>query len=361
VSQQAKRFWKFQAATTKNSAELLLYGPISESSWWDDNVTPKQFAEDLNALGDIDDLMVRINSGGGDVFAGQAIHSILKSHKAKVTVMVDGLAASIASVIAMAGDTIIMPRNAMMMIHNPWTWSYGNANDFRKLADDLDKIREGILAAYLDKSGMDRDQLIGLLDAETWLTAEEAKSYGLIDQVDAGKQVAASLSIRPGILTMNGLEFDLSRFKNRPQVPVGPVNQNEGVEILELTVAILAEKYPQIYADVKKQGVDEGQAAGVKAERDRFKALQALEAPFCEEILSKARFETGQTAEQVAIEVVNVLKQKQPNAQLAAAMQDAAALAGVKPGEAPAAGEAAEQKAAAEKMAQAANKKRGVK
>ena len=187
------KFWKFKAAADK-TGELLLYGSISNHSWWGDEVTPKQFKEDLDALGDIDMLNVYINSGGGDVFAGQAIHSMLKRHKASVTVYIDGLAASIASVIAMAGDKIIMPKNAMMMIHNPWTIAIGNAADFRKLADDLDKINESIKAAYLGKAAdLEESKLIELMDAETWLTAQEAVDLGLADEIEESKAVAAAL------------------------------------------------------------------------------------------------------------------------------------------------------------------------
>src|SRR5690554_544642 len=127
------------------TGELILYGEISDYTWWGDEVTPKQFKEDLDALGDIDILNVYINSPGGDVFAGQAIYSMLKRHKAYVNVFIDGIAASIASLIAMAGDKVIMPANAMMMIHNPWVFATGNANDLRKIADDLDKIRDSMI------------------------------------------------------------------------------------------------------------------------------------------------------------------------------------------------------------------------
>lgn len=321
MPQKAKKFWEFRASKMKNSAELLLYGPISEESWWGDEVTPKQFADELKSLGDISELTVRINSGGGDVFAGQAIHSLLRSHQAKVTVYVDGLAASIASVIAMAGDTVVMPRNAMMMIHNPWTFGWGNANDFRRIADDLDKIRESIIAAYQDKSGIDRDKLIELLDAETWLTAEEALEYGLIDEVDERKSVAASM--KGGMLVMNGVAFDITSFKNAPKILGATVVSNAaGKEVnpqVELTVEMLAKQYPDIYNAVKQEGYNDG----VKAERERFKALQELEAPGCEEILNQARYETGETAEQVAIKIVNVLKSSGVN-RLTAAIQDAA-------------------------------------
>lgn len=223
-----KKFWQFKAQVEGDSpkpAELLLYGPIATYTWWGDEVTPRQFKADLDALGDIDEINVYINSEGGDVFAGQAIHSMLKRHKAKINVYVDGLAASIASVIAMAGDSVRMPKNAMMMLHNPWTFSVGNAEDFRKLADDLDKIRESIIAAYQSKCGMDRDKLVDILDAETWLTAAEAFDYKLIDEVQEDKQVAASLNA--GALVVNGQQTDLSRYKNKPKLAFLPDKTQE--------------------------------------------------------------------------------------------------------------------------------------
>lgn len=212
---KGEKFWNFR--NEKGKAELSLYGTISSSTWWGDEVTPKDFKKDLDALGEVQDLSVYINSDGGDVFAGQAIHSMLKRHPAHVTVYVDGLAASIASVVAMAGDTIVMPRNSMLMIHNPWTMAVGNAQDFRKMADDLDSIQESIVAAYQEKSGMDRDELISLLDQETWLTAEEAVAYKLVDQIESEKVIAASARSST-LLVMNGQEMDLSKYRHPPKL-----------------------------------------------------------------------------------------------------------------------------------------------
>lgn len=212
-----QRFWQIRAAANEPGVgELLLYGDISDYTWWGDEVTPKTFKEELDALGDIAELRVYINSPGGDVFAGQAIHSMLKRHKAKVIVYIDGLAASIASVIAVAGDEVVMPANAMMMIHNPWTRGAGNANQFRKLADDLDKIGESIVAAYAGKTGLEHDELVAIMDAETWLTAEEAVEMGFADTLEESKKVAASL--RNGALVVQGQTFDLSRYRNPPKL-----------------------------------------------------------------------------------------------------------------------------------------------
>ena len=200
-----KKFWKLKALDEK-TGELTLYGEISNEIWWGDEVTPKEFKADLDELGNIDILNIYINSPGGDVFAGQTIYSMLKRHKAYKNVYIDGLAASIASVIAMSGDTVFMPKNAMMMLHNPWTIGVGNSEEFRKLAEDLDKIRESLIAAYEGHSALTRDEIISIMDAETWLTATECEEYGFCDVVQEEKQLAASIDRRL-----------LGRYKNTPK------------------------------------------------------------------------------------------------------------------------------------------------
>jgi ATP-dependent Clp protease protease subunit len=213
------KFWTMKAAADEpTTGELRIYGPIGPDdgmSWLFDEITPKQFAADLDGLGAVKNLHVYINSPGGDVFAGQAIHSMLQRHPAAVTVHVDGLAASIASIVAMAGDTVLMPPNAMMMIHNPWSGIAGDARDMRKMADTLDTIRESMIAAYQGKTGMDRTQLLGLLNSETWMTAAEAIDLGFADRIEETAPIAASL-VRPGVVAINGLEIDLTRFRNAP-------------------------------------------------------------------------------------------------------------------------------------------------
>lgn len=211
-----KKFWQIRAeANESNSADILLYGPISSETWWGDEVTPKQFKQDLDSLGDVSTINVFINSMGGDTFAAQAILSMLKRHSARIDVYIDGIAASAASIIAMAGDTIYMPSNAMMMVHNAWTIAIGNAADFRKLADDLEKITESIIAAYEEKTGLESGKIQELLDAETWLTAADAVSLGFADEIEQEKLVAASIS--GGVLMINNLAADVSSFKNFPQ------------------------------------------------------------------------------------------------------------------------------------------------
>jgi ATP-dependent Clp protease protease subunit len=231
------KFWNMKKTDDK-TGELMLYGDISSSTWWGDEVTPKQFKTDLDKLGDISNLNIYINSGGGDVFAGQAIHSMLSRHTAYKTVYIDGLAASIASVIAMAGDKVVMPKNAMMMIHKAWTIAAGNADDFRKVADDMEKIEEGIVATYRGKTNLEASEIMELMTAETWLTAEDAISKGFADEIEQEKQIAASID--GGFLVVNDQKFSLDRYKNKPQIEENPDRQTKPIS--QVTVKIDADK-----------------------------------------------------------------------------------------------------------------------
>lgn len=186
------KFWSMNKAN--NAGELYIYGDIVSYKWDDSDITAKSFKDDLDAMGDIDTLNIYINSPGGNVFQGQAIYSILKRHKAHKNVYVDGIAASIASVIAMAGDAIFVPKNGMMMIHRPWTFAIGNMDDMLAAAESLEKIGISIKATYMERFKESEDKLQELLDAETWLTADECLEYGLCDEITEEKQIAASLN-----------------------------------------------------------------------------------------------------------------------------------------------------------------------
>lgn len=164
-----------------NSVNIYLYGDIADYWWDDESNSAKCLKDKLAELNDITEINLHINSLGGDVIEGIAMFNLLKQHPAKVNVYVDGFACSIASVIAMAGDTVYMPKNSMMMIHNCWTYTGGNSKELRKTADDLDKIMETSIESYLSKINISREELVELLDAETYLTAEECYNMGFAD------------------------------------------------------------------------------------------------------------------------------------------------------------------------------------
>lgn len=165
------------------NGELLIYDQVGESLW-EEGVTAKSFATDLKALGKkIKNLTVRINSPGGSVWDGLAIYNSLKQHHANVTVYIDGLAASIASVIAMAGDEVRMADTALMMIHNPQGSAVGDSRVMREVADMMDKAKSQLIKAYAAKTGRGESELSDMLDDSTWMTSEEAYEKGFIDGI----------------------------------------------------------------------------------------------------------------------------------------------------------------------------------
>lgn len=195
-----------RAVAVRPNGEVLVYGVIGDE--WD-GLDAKTVIADIDALGDVDELVIRINSPGGYVYEGLAIFNYLKAHPAHVTVHIDGLAASMASALAMAGDRIVMAANAMMMIHNPWDVAIGEAEDLRKKADVLDRLKAQIVAIYATRTGLDPALVAEMMDQETWLTAEEAKAQGFTDEVAAAERAAAMT------------RFDLSVFRNVPETLAG--------------------------------------------------------------------------------------------------------------------------------------------
>lgn len=186
------KIWEIKQAVQPNALDMYIYGNVESGyyDWWKDEFVESEtsanyFRDELNKYQDISQINIYINSYGGSVFEGTAIYTQLKRHTAQKTVYVDGFACSVASVIAMAGDKVIMPANTMMMIHNAWNVAVGNSKELRKAADDLDAIMEGNRQSYLQKSNgkISEEKLIELLEAETWLTAKQCLEYGFCDEI----------------------------------------------------------------------------------------------------------------------------------------------------------------------------------
>ena len=184
-----KKFWNWKNQVVQDSGTggettervLELNGTIAEESWFDDDVTPQLFKEELNAGSG--DITVWINSPGGDCVAAAQIYNMLSNYAGKVTVKIDGIAASAASVIAMAGDTVLVSPVSMMMIHNPATIAWGDSAEMQKAIAMLDEVKESIINAYEIKTGLDRKKLSKLMDAETWMDANSAVEYGFADEI----------------------------------------------------------------------------------------------------------------------------------------------------------------------------------
>jgi len=193
-AEAGSRQWFRVQAKKDNTAEVFIYDEIGVG-FFGGGVAPEALIEEVKALKleSADELTVRINSPGGNYFDGNTIHNYLRTIKAKVVVRVDGVAASAASVVAMAGDRVEMPANAMLFIHNPWMWAAGDAKTMRKAAEDLDQMRDGAVATYMRKAGdkLARAELVKMLDAETWLNAEDSVKHGLADVVDEPVRASA--------------------------------------------------------------------------------------------------------------------------------------------------------------------------
>ena len=183
--------------------DLYLYGAIGHRGWLDiddDDNTAGRIRDELAAAAG-EDVRLHVNSPGGDVFEGEAIRAQLAAYQGRVVVVVEGLAASAASVAAMGGGEIVMSVGSMMMVHDPWTYASGDAAELRRAADVLDKTKEAIVSAYAAKTGLDRPLIAAMMEAETWMTAEEAVAEGFADSVDGGLAVAAC-AMGPAIRAM---------------------------------------------------------------------------------------------------------------------------------------------------------------
>lgn len=213
------RLWELKQAASGGGLELYIYGDVESMTLDMENWryvpsenSAQHFREELAKYPNAERIDIYINSYGGDVFEGTAIYNQLKRHQARKVVHVDGFACSIASVIAMAGDEVIMPRNTLMMIHNMWMFACGNAAELRKAADDLDVINTAGRQAYLQKAGdkLPEEELARMMDAETWLTAERCVELGLADRLadeDADMNGAAAILQKVNAGTEQRLQY----------------------------------------------------------------------------------------------------------------------------------------------------------
>lgn len=203
------------------TGELYIFGQITDTKWYDDDNTPTSIKQALEDMGDIDTLEIRVNSEGGSVFAGLAIIGVIDNFKSKknckTVSIVEGLAASMASVIACAADKVVMKENAFMMLHPASSFAWGNSEDLRRTADLLEKVDGQLRDIYMKRFNDSREKLNELVDAETWLTAKEAKGYGLCDEIQESVKLAACAN---GII-FNNVSFDkkiLDKIKDKIKI-----------------------------------------------------------------------------------------------------------------------------------------------
>ena len=318
------KFWNVMRNDEEKSAELILYGSIGHDEDWDD-ISDKAFKQDIENLGDVENITLHINSPGGSVFSAVAIANTLKNHKAKVVANIDGLAASAATIITSACDVVRMPKNALFMIHNPITFAYGNNQDMEKTLDMLNKVKNSIIETYLYKTNTDKETLSKLMNDETWMDAETAKEYGFIDEIldeEIEKEFVENK------LIINNMAFDISKFKifkaektNKSQ-DITPLNitinstgnaeniadeiknilnsGNNKKEEEKMTLEELKNKFPELYGQV----FNEGKEAGISKENERMKAIDEMKISNYPDLVENAKYTEKIEANELAMKIL---------------------------------------------------------
>ena len=332
-----KHFWKFiNSAVDGKPPELILEGDISSTTWWGDEVTPRQFTEELNALGNVPEIVVRINSGGGDVFAANAIYTRLKDNAATITVKIDGWAGSAATIIAMAGDVIEIPGNGVFMVHDPKMGARGyfSAEDFKKAAEELKVIKQAIVNGYALKTKKDPEEIAAIMAAETWYDGKQAVDAGFCDRLmfEDAKTTVENM----GKVVVNSVSMDLERFPNLSVSLLNRLtasasggftntkNQIEQKRSEEVMDGIKDIKTPEglraAFSDLVKQIEDAATAAATAAERKRIQDIEGVALAGFENIVNAAKFEKPVSAGDVATQIVAA--QKKQSADYIAARND---------------------------------------
>lgn len=299
------KFWNVMKNEEEKSAELILYGSIGSDEYWDD-ISDKAFKQDIENLGNVENITLHINSPGGSVFSAVAIANTLKNHKAKVTANIDGLAASAATIITSACDVVRMPKNALFMIHNPITFAYGNNQEMQKTLEMLDKVKNSIIETYLNKTKTDKETLSQLMDNETWMSAEEAKEHGFVDEIldeNVEKEVIENK------LIINNMAFDITKFRNfkagekanKIQNPIVINNfVNNKKEEEKMTLEELKNKFPELYNQI----FNEGKEAGINKENERMKAIDEMKISNYLELVESAKYIEKVEASELAMKVL---------------------------------------------------------
>ena len=327
---KAKKFWQFRNQTA-DSAELLLYGDISDTSWWGDEVTPKQFADELNALGDVQEITVRINSGGGDVFAATAIGNMLEQCKANVIAKIDGLCASAATIVACHCSKVIAANDSTYMIHpvKMGLFGYADATTIQQYLDALSAIRENIITLYAKKTGRDKEEVAEQMDNTSWFTGAEAKANGYVDELIDDEEDEAVIENRGGLLFVNSIETSIP-FDDAPKFvqdnaaaapaadcvvnispdiePVDTTNkEDKNMEIK--TVEDLQKANPELVGQIEAAATDKA----IAAERQRIRDIEDMCVAGSEDFAKEA-IENGMSASDFAMEFIKRAKSAENNA-----------------------------------------------
>jgi ATP-dependent protease ClpP protease subunit len=302
----------YKITAKKDKAEIMIYEQIGQSFWDDSGVSAKKFVSDLNAL-DVGAIDLFVNSPGGNVFEGNSIYNALVRHKAKISATIDGVAASIASVIVMAADKIRMPKNSLMMIHDPSALVMGTAEDMQKMIEALSRIKTGLISAYMTHTTKTEKEVDEMMQAETWMTAKEAVDMGFATEMIEPVKMAASFEAFkyfnnvPESLTVSG-KTNLTKEGDSMKISLELI-QNEHPEIVNAILAGVDLDYIRAnLPDIVNQFETEGKAQGAEAERNRIQAIREQSMPGHDALIEQMMFDGKTTGEQAAVKILQAEK-----------------------------------------------------
>lgn len=311
MHKSGKKFWQFRnLANEPGSAELLLYGDIAERSWYGDEASPRQFAEDLAALGAVRSITVRINSAGGDVFAAQSIGNQLEQCGAEVTAHIDALCASAATIVACHCDKVVAANDSTYMIHpvRVGVFDYVNAAELQECLKALAAMQENITALYAKKTGRTKDEVTAWMDETNWWTAEQAKANGFVDElVDDGEETV--VENRSGVLFVNsvsaGIDFETAPDYIKNRLSAKPANglnntppaeqpeheSHEEGEKMELnTTDDLRRECPELVNQIERAAQQTAQTEALNTERTRLREIDEVAELFSAELVNEAKY-----------------------------------------------------------------------
>lgn len=304
------KFWNVK--NDGNKSRIDLFGYVGGSKEYNFGFNEEDFLKEFRTIPAENSLEISINSFGGSVFTALSIYSLLKSHKGELTIRIDGAAMSAATIISsVPNGKVIMPKGSMMMIHKVSSIADGNADDFRKVAEELDKIEGNLLDIYAEKTGKSVEDIKPFVDAETYFTAEEAVEFGLADELDDTKTVQNTMT--GNAVMMNGLEVSAKFFERAPKELFNHAgnsanfNNTKQKEDQPMTIEQLKADYPELVEAIRNEAITEG----VKNERARIKAIEDIAMPGFENLVEQAKFESGKTAENLAMEICKAQKEKE--------------------------------------------------
>ena len=315
------RFWDIVTAEDSDEAEITMYGDVVDRrpvNWFTGEeeegqfITPEGFAEDLARIKSKARITIRLNSVGGDAYTAIAIHNALKALPAEKIVIVEGIAASAASIIMCAGDKVQVYPGSMVMVHGAKCYlaDFYSLADVKKVAKMIDTLDRAMAIIYSKKTGMTEEAARALVNAETWMTGQQAVDKGFADELLDGAPVQASISADKRVLIVAGIRHDIRAFHNIPQginiatdAAIGAGGKNNEEEASQMTEQELREQYPELVESIVARAEDRAKEEAAQAERARIRDIESIEAQIADkEMVDKAKYGSeGMTAAALAL------------------------------------------------------------